>query len=86
MSRLKSEIWVQALLRTNLTKGRFGAIIHKGAEEAGAVYIYINHEPMDWASISAIVERRRKYDNDLWAVEIEDRLGLGGIIPEKKFH
>jgi hypothetical protein len=115
MSRLKSEIWVQALLRTNLTQGRFGAIIHKGAPEAGAIYIYINHldgsydllapppgssfhengdrrfvlendAPMDWPSISAIVARRKKYDSDLWAVEIEDRLGLGGIIPEKKFH
>jgi hypothetical protein len=115
MARLKSGIWVDALLRMNLAEGRFGAVVHKGAEEAGAIYIYINHldgsydllapppgaafhengtrrfvlendEPMDWHGISAIVARRRKYDTDIWAVEIEDRLGLGGIVPEKKFH
>ena len=41
--RLKSGIWVQALLRSNEVAGRFGAVLHKGAEEAGAVYVVINH-------------------------------------------
>jgi hypothetical protein len=112
MARLKTEIWVHALLRSNQVEGRFGAVIHKGAEEAGAVYIYINHldgtydllapppgaafddngerrfilenaSPTDWQVVAAIVARRRKYDSDIWAVEIEDRLGFGGIVPEK---
>ncbi len=41
--RLKSEIWVQAFLRSNEVAGRFGAVLRKGAAEAGAVYVVINH-------------------------------------------
>ena len=41
--RLKSEIWVSALLRRWQAQGLFGAVIHKGAPEAGAVYVMINH-------------------------------------------
>jgi hypothetical protein len=41
--RLRTDIWVQALLRRNAAAGRFGAVIHKGAAEAGAVYVIINH-------------------------------------------
>jgi hypothetical protein len=40
--RLKSEIWVAALLRINAVNGHFGAVIRKGAAEAGAVYIIVN--------------------------------------------
>jgi len=40
--RLKSEIWVAALLRTNAVNGHFGAVIRKGAAEAGAVYVIVN--------------------------------------------
>lgn len=41
--RLTTAIWVQAFLRTCEVRGQFGAIVHKGAEEAGALYIVINH-------------------------------------------
>ncbi len=41
--RLKSDIWVAALLRRCAGTGHFGAVIHHGADEAGAVYVYINH-------------------------------------------
>ena len=41
--RLKSEIWVAALLRRCAGEGLFGAVIHHGANEAGVVYVYINH-------------------------------------------
>jgi hypothetical protein len=43
MHRLKSEIWVAALLRRCQAQGQYGAVINKGAAEAGAVYVYINH-------------------------------------------
>jgi hypothetical protein len=111
MLRLKSEIWVAALLRRCQAEGLYGAVIHKGAEEAGAIYVYINHldgtydllspppgpsydergerrfmretlKPTDWTAVSEIVARRRKSDTDLWAVEIEDRKGLAGIVLE----
>jgi hypothetical protein len=41
--RLKSAIWVSAFLRRHQVEGRFGAVIYKGAEEAGAVYVIVNH-------------------------------------------
>ncbi len=40
--RLKSGIWVDALLRTNASQGQFGAVLRKGAEEAGTVFVVIN--------------------------------------------
>ncbi len=43
MPRLKSEIWIAALLRRCQGEGKYGAVIHKGAAEAGAIYVYVNH-------------------------------------------
>ena len=40
--RLKSEIWVQAFLRRSFTQGHYGAVLRKGAVEAGAIYVVIN--------------------------------------------
>jgi hypothetical protein len=40
--RLKSEIWVQAYLRRWFAGGGYGAVLRKGAPEAGAVYVAIN--------------------------------------------
>jgi hypothetical protein len=37
--RLRSDFWVQALLRRCSAEGVFGSIIHKGADEAGAVAV-----------------------------------------------
>ena len=42
-SRLKSRLWVEALLRRCMGEGKFGAVIHSGADEAGAVFVAINH-------------------------------------------
>jgi hypothetical protein len=109
--RLKSEIWVAALLRRCQGQGLYGAVIHKGAAEAGAIYVVINHldntydllvpppgpaydeagerrfashfaKPVSWPEASAVVARQRKFDPDLWAVEIEDRHGLADLTIE----
>ena len=109
--RLKSEIWVAALLRRCQSQGLYGAVIRKGAAEAGAVYIIINHldgtcdllapapgpayddegerrfvkefiKPSSLLDVDTILQRRRKFDSDIWEVEIEDRDGLAGLIPE----
>jgi hypothetical protein len=40
--RLKTKLWIDAVLRANAIEGRFGAVLHIGAEEAGAVYVVIN--------------------------------------------
>ncbi|MBC8036286.1 MAG: DUF1491 family protein [Rhizobiales bacterium] len=41
--RLKSEIWAGAFLRRWQAQGYFGAVIRKGAAEAGAIYVIVNH-------------------------------------------
>lgn len=40
--RLKSEIWVHAFLRRAFVHGLYGAVLRKGAAEAGAIYVVIN--------------------------------------------
>ncbi len=39
--RLKSSIWVAAYLRRCQTEGIYGAVVRRGAEEAGAVFIKV---------------------------------------------
>lgn len=109
--RLKSEIWVAALLRRCQSQGLYGAVIRKGSAEVGAVYIIINHlngscdllSPAPGPAydnegerrfinefagsvksdeIEMVLQRRRKFDSDIWEVEIEDREGLAGLTPE----
>ncbi|MGH6854250.1 MAG: DUF1491 family protein [Aestuariivirga sp.] len=41
--RLKSGIWIGAFLRRWQAQGYFGAVVRKGAAEAGAIYVIINH-------------------------------------------
>lgn len=43
MPRLRSEFWVHAFLRRCQVEGIFGAVVNKGAAEAGAVYVIVNH-------------------------------------------
>jgi hypothetical protein len=42
-ARLKTELWVQAFLRRCSTEGKFGAVLHSGNPEAGALMIVVNH-------------------------------------------
>ena len=39
---VKSGIWVKAHLRRCFAKGLYGAVLRKGAEEAGAIYAIVN--------------------------------------------
>ena len=41
--RLKSRLWVEATLRRCQIEGKFGAVVKAGADEAGAVFVAINH-------------------------------------------
>jgi hypothetical protein len=41
--RLKSEIWVSALLRRCQVEGHYGAVMRRGAAEAGAIFVVVNH-------------------------------------------
>ena len=103
--RLKSRLWVEALLRRCQGQGKFGAVIAVGADDAGTVYVAINHlnnfydllgppagsthneagdrlfrkvfaAPVRWQDVHDQVEKQRKFDSDIWLVEIEDRGGM----------
>ena len=39
---VKSEIWVQGFLRRCFGQGFYGAVLRKGAAEAGAIYVVVN--------------------------------------------
>ncbi len=91
-----------------MTQGIYGAVLRKGAEEAGAVHVIVNHldgtchlfSPAPGASHDeagerlwlvevsppggppealAILERRIRFDPDIWIVEVEDRHGTAGL-------
>ncbi len=42
-TRLKTELWVQAFLRRCQGDGMFGAVLHRGHAEAGALMVVVNH-------------------------------------------
>jgi len=106
--RLKSRLWIDAQLRRCQHLGQFGAVIDRGADEAGAIYVYINHldgtldllippagpahdeegtrifmkafaAPVSWDQARTFVAKQKKFDSDLWTIEIEDRTGLAGL-------
>lgn len=91
-----------------MVEGLFGAVVKKGAEEAGAVHVIVNHldgtchlfgpapgeshdgmgerrwiaevsPPGTPAEAMALLERRLRFDPDLWIVEVEDRNGVAGL-------
>src|SRR5262245_29047658 len=102
MARLTSEFWVAALVRRVNQSGAFAALGHKGAAEAGAIFIkfrnqdgtydlfgpapqmaYDESKPLerqftllrrgaDEADTDAELEKQKRWDRDLWIVEIED--------------
>ena len=89
-----------------MVDGLYGAVLQRGASEAGVIFVVINHldhrfellGPTPGAAfnsdgdrqfviegagseseVNAILARRKKFDPDLWIVEIEDRHGLAGL-------
>jgi hypothetical protein len=42
-ARLKTELWVEAFLRRCQSEGKFGAVLHRGHADAGALFVVINH-------------------------------------------
>ena len=78
MIRLKSEIWVQAYLRSWFAAGGYGAVLRRGAPEAGAVYVAINR--LD----DRIITQRHSCRTLL--IEIDDHAGqaLSGRFARRK--
>ena len=40
--RVTSEFWVSALIRRSQKAGAFATVIHRGAKEAGAIFLVVN--------------------------------------------
>lgn len=101
-SDLRSDIWVQALLRTAQSQGASGYVVRRGDETAGAVLVKVasldgtarllipardgvgeriyldltgKTAGPDEPSIDAYLAKRAAQDQDVWIVEIEDKLG-----------
>ena len=106
-SELRSDIWVQALLRTAQTQGAAGFVVRRGDDTAGAVLVKValldgtarllvptrdgagerlyldltgKTAGPDEPSIDAYLSKRASQDQDVWIVEIEDKLGRSFLI------
>ena len=105
---VKSEIWVQGLVRRCNAHGLFAAVIKRGAADAGAIFVIVDRldgtfrllgpapgsaydehgergfvdefdAPVAEAEVSALLARRRKFDDDIWIVEVADKAGTAGL-------
>lgn len=101
LARLRSDFWVAAYIRQRMTQGRDAVLVHRGAAEAGAIYVRIDRldgrvalygpalqslaedgirrfrliAEADPVSIGERIDRERRFDSDLWVVDVEDRDG-----------
>lgn len=113
--RLKSSIFVSALIRSSNVKGIFCSVLNKGAEEAGAIfvchaksrdcsdfygplaqallpdehqhdrYFELLNSALSDVQISEVIQKQKRFDPDIWVVEIETAeplLTLNVITPE----
>ncbi len=60
--RLKSNIWVAAYLRRCQTEGVYGAVVRRGAEEAGAVFVKVSL--LDGQAMLYVPAPQTSYDDD----------------------
>lgn len=108
--RLRSDLWVSALVRRAFAAGAGAAVVRSGDEAAGAVFVSVDrldgtadlHGPaaqadmadesgdrrfetllraVPHAEVSARLERERRFDSDLWWVEVSDRDARSFIEP-----
>ncbi len=108
--RVRSDLFVSAIVRRVFSTGGFAAVAKKGVEEAGAIFVRqrfrdgtetlygpapqslmieedrdsrmfeVRLERADAAAIDEIVARERKWDPDLWVVELEID-AIGDLLP-----
>jgi hypothetical protein len=108
--RLRSDIFVAALLRRAFGEGAHGGVVHRGDDTAGAVFVGVDRldgthdlyapasqalseegdgdrrfertaSRIDRPALLARIASERRFDSDLWFVEIEDRQGRSFIEP-----
>ena len=62
--RLKSDIWVSALLRAEQARGAYVTVLQKGASEAGAIFIIQNHLDGKYSLFSPAPQSYFEEEND----------------------
>lgn len=107
--RLKSSIFISALIRKLGNEGAFCSVLNKGAQEAGAIFICHNksrdnsdfYGPVSQSllpehhqhdryfellstaqsdnEISQYIEKQKRFDPDIWVLEIETSASLTDI-------
>ncbi len=109
--RVTSDLFVSALLRRVFADGGFGAVVNRGGDSAGAIFIlmrdrmgeavlygpapqsgYDDAKPderrfvevlrtTEEAKVDERLARERRFDQDLWLVELETGLKAGDLFP-----
>lgn len=89
-ARLKTGLWVRAVIRRISSDGTGAMVMKKGDEDAGSVLIVLRDREdniavlrengSDWVraeiqkdGLNEYLERQRRYDPDLWLIELEVR-------------
>jgi hypothetical protein len=108
--RVTSDLYVSALLRRVFSQGGFGAVVQKGGESAGAIFIvmrdrmgeavlygpapqtgYDEAKPddrifvevlrtTDESEVEAKLAKERRFDPDLWVVELETEIAPADLL------
>jgi len=109
--RLRSDVWVAALVRRAFAAGAHAGVVHHGADEAGAIFVAVDrldgtvdlwgpapqtdvadgdvgHRGFERLlaragreALATRIASERRFDGDLWLVEVEDRAGRPFIEP-----
>jgi len=112
--RVTSDLWVSALLRQVFSSGGFGAVLQRGGESAGAIFIvtrnrmgeatlfgpapqtgYSDAKPDDRLFVELLVTtdetkideklaREKRFDPDLWLIEVEPGNATADLFPIMK--
>ncbi len=83
--RVTSDFWVSALIRRCQLEGAFSTVIHKGAAEAGAIFVIVNNlqganslfGPAPQADYSSTGPQQRQFEclmSDVETTDIDEKI------------
>lgn len=114
LTRLRSDIWVDAYRRRVETAGGYVTIRQRGAAEAGAIFLIVSNREggsrlfgpapqslydegatsrrfialndTDWdgLQVQAMLEKQKRFDPDLWLVDVDDREGRHFLLDDEQ--
>ncbi len=114
LTRLRSDIWVDAYRRRAEIAGAYVTLRQRGAAEAGAIFLIVtnrdggsrlygpapqslydegatsrrfialNTEAWDGLQLQAMLDKQKRFDPDLWLVDVEDREGRHFLLEDEQ--